>query len=620
MPELITRPVIVNLWGMTGVGKTDLIRTLVKELKYGDRFLEIQLTNKGGFFHNTIQQSLSNSSIEFDSPGILLLDEVQRFRTKEEDGSEIHDCKFQDLWMLLSDGCFSNNAGFKESLIELIFDGKYYNQLDDEDEEEETSREELLKKKDKEKKRKYHRSYYSAKALKKKLRLTETVDELMKWTNNKKMDVVLKALNSSQTFEGDSYSKLLIFISGNLDEAYNMADQTGDADSDADVFHEFSSKINIVDIKDSLNRRFKPEQISRFGNIHIIYSSLSRINYQKIIRRKIREVVKGVKDNHGVTIKVDKSVNECIYRNGVFPAQGVRPVFSSVSALLGNSIPTFVLTAIEKNKKDIFLEYKKDNIVATIDGEQYKYAIECSIDKIKEDNNEDGKVKTSVHEAGHAVAYASVFGISPTQMVSSTSSSFASGFVGMHQITNSLTDVRHKIVTLMAGRVAEEIVFGEDYICAGAKGDISKATSLASSYYRDWGMGDADSHIQSPYYDTPGSGNYDVMAANTLIEKMVSDCKATAKNIIIENIDLFNDVTDKLIKNGEIKPHEFKRIAVKRGMEVEVVPPKQSVMNRFGDKLKEFKKNGSKSQRKRDSLIRCSPKPKINIAASTKKE
>ncbi len=34
MPELLTRPVVVNLWGMTGVGKTDLIRRLVRELNY----------------------------------------------------------------------------------------------------------------------------------------------------------------------------------------------------------------------------------------------------------------------------------------------------------------------------------------------------------------------------------------------------------------------------------------------------------------------------------------------------------------------------------------------------------------------------------------------------------
>ena len=32
MPEILRRPVIVNLWGMTGVGKTDLVRKLVDAL------------------------------------------------------------------------------------------------------------------------------------------------------------------------------------------------------------------------------------------------------------------------------------------------------------------------------------------------------------------------------------------------------------------------------------------------------------------------------------------------------------------------------------------------------------------------------------------------------------
>jgi hypothetical protein len=32
MPEVLSRPVIINLWGMTGVGKTDLVRRLVRAI------------------------------------------------------------------------------------------------------------------------------------------------------------------------------------------------------------------------------------------------------------------------------------------------------------------------------------------------------------------------------------------------------------------------------------------------------------------------------------------------------------------------------------------------------------------------------------------------------------
>jgi cell division protease FtsH len=44
MPELLKRPVIINLWGMTGVGKTDLVRQLVKHLHFQDRFAEVELS------------------------------------------------------------------------------------------------------------------------------------------------------------------------------------------------------------------------------------------------------------------------------------------------------------------------------------------------------------------------------------------------------------------------------------------------------------------------------------------------------------------------------------------------------------------------------------------------
>ena len=37
-PELLSRPIIINLWGMTGVGKTDLVRKLVKHLKFENKF------------------------------------------------------------------------------------------------------------------------------------------------------------------------------------------------------------------------------------------------------------------------------------------------------------------------------------------------------------------------------------------------------------------------------------------------------------------------------------------------------------------------------------------------------------------------------------------------------
>lgn len=618
MPELITRPTIINLWGLTGVGKTDLIRSLVKELEFSDRFLEVQLTNRGNLFYNSIQQYLTNSSIEYDEPGILLLDEIQRFRTIDQQGIEIYDCKFQDLWMLLSDGCFSNDASSKSGLLELLFGDSYYSQYEEEDGDETEDQEEAKKRKERRKKQKYHRSYYSATQLKKQLKLKETVEEIMMFSEAKKLSLIMSALKSSKVYDGDSYSKLLMFVSGNLDEAYDMADQTGNADHDADVFHEFSSRINIVDIKNALSGRFKPEQISRLGNVHIIYPSLSRKSYQTIIRRKVSEMANNIKKKHGVKVTVDRSVRECIYRNGVFPAQGVRPVFSSVYSLLGTSVPTFILAAIEKKCKRVDISYADDHLIATIAGKQYKYKIECSIDKIKEENNEDEVVLTSVHEAGHAVAYATLFGLSPTQIVSSMSSSDSRGFIGLHEIRHSKADVYNKIICMMAGKVAEEFVFGQAYATAGAIGDIRQASELASAYFRDWGMGDGNAKVTNQYSDHALPGNYDMANTNDAIEKFITKGKAGAREVINNNLDFFTATVDNLVANGEIKPEDFRKLAAKHNIAIEVVAPKESILSKYSQKLKDFKEKGSEGTYGRGSMAHTDISPKIQLAASKK--
>jgi ATP-dependent Lon protease len=42
-PEHITRPIIINLWGMTGTGKTSLILRLVELLDLKDKFLNFDI-------------------------------------------------------------------------------------------------------------------------------------------------------------------------------------------------------------------------------------------------------------------------------------------------------------------------------------------------------------------------------------------------------------------------------------------------------------------------------------------------------------------------------------------------------------------------------------------------
>jgi len=102
---------------------------------------------------------------------------------------------------------------------------------------------------------------------------------------------------------------------------------------------------------------------------------------------------------------------------------------------------------------------------------------------------------TAYHEAGHAVAMA----LTPeaeenVQKVTIIPRGFAGGvtWVAPSQDDSSIYVTRKgfeaKIVTLLAGRAAEEIVFGD--ITPGASSDMERASSIARAMVRRYGMSD----------------------------------------------------------------------------------------------------------------------------------
>lgn len=121
---------IISLLGITGVGKTDLVRTLVSLLNFNDKFIEVQLDVKN-YYHKTIESYFDNSGIDTIEPSILLLDEIQRYRTIDETGKMIVNECYNDLWTLLSDGKFLNNSERKTQLMEMMFENLYYKERDD---------------------------------------------------------------------------------------------------------------------------------------------------------------------------------------------------------------------------------------------------------------------------------------------------------------------------------------------------------------------------------------------------------------------------------------------------------------------------------------------------------
>lgn len=548
MPEAIARPVIINLWGMTGVGKTDLVRKLVKLLGLSHSFLEIQLSNKGvdtsGSWGSSISAILEDSNIEEGKPGILMLDEIQRFRTVDDDGKDIHDVRYQDLWMLLSDGKFSSSSR-KEAILDILL-GEYYWSIQEKTEDKKTKK---AKKEDeiKKEKGKYSQSVYTAKRMKRALRLTEPIEEIMTWSDEQKLNIVEERLKSDATYDNIDYSKLLIFVSGNLDAAYSMSEGTSDADSDADAMHEDSKKVDVIKIKKVLKKRFKPEQISRLGNFHVIYPSLSKDSYNKIIQKRMNEITATTSNNHGIKITIDPSVNDFLYRNGVFPSQGVRPVLSTVNAYLENSIPSIIIFALQNDLFEIAIECVGEELVVASKDKRLTISWNGQLDQIKKKRTRHEVAMIAVHEAGHAVAHSILMKTPPKQIIVGA---LENPFVETDEFNYLYSKNRllNYITVCLSGRAAEKVVFGDDLVTGGASGDIETATNLAVKAVKVLGFYAFGTTIMAPHHDMSNIRNHMSEDATSLvIDQVVKDQIVVANKLMEKNKDVVIKLAKTLI-------------------------------------------------------------------------
>ena len=595
-PELQFRPLIVSLWGITGVGKTDLVRNLVKLLNFTDKFIEIQMDMKNDYSKN-IENFLESSGIDAKEPAILLLDEIQRYRTLDEAGNMVENKYFNDVWMLLSDGKFQNNSQRRAEILDLLFEEMYYSdRRDNEDEEDEPSdkpsrkgkgKNAQITKEKKVKNYKYKTSYWTANRFKKMLNLNVSAEDIMKMSLEQRMEIMENSLKLGNVNEGKSYEKMLIFISGNLDEAFTMAEEVEDSERDADIYHELSKRINIIHIKNALSKQFKPEQIARFGNNHVIYPCLDKKSYYKIIIRNCDIILNRVDSEHHIKITLTDAIYDAIYRNGVFPTQGVRPAISTVYNLLGSNLPYFLYLCLVNDLNNINLDILDNFLFTVINGEKFDKEVVLDIDNIRDGKSKDEKILVTVHEMGHALLYAVLYKTPPRQ-INVNSSGLSDGFVINHSSIENKTFLRSRIAIYLGGLVAEELVFGEDFKSIGAHADISNATDAAGRYVRNYAMDGIISRVIKKEAPQTQELNYDTEKTDDIIEGILIEEKKRAKDLLNQNMGIYKQLIKFAVDNNGINVEHFLEICNTNGLKLKQTEINDKLSYNYGDMVTKF--------------------------------
>jgi len=556
-PELQIRPTILCLWGLTGVGKTDLVRKMVSYLRMQDRFLEIEM-NGDDSSTNTIQSKMEESSLSPEDPCILFLDEFQKFRTVTEQGENNPNNKsYSDVWTLLSDGRFHADLSKKTELLNELLYSKYYSDYSSVY----ADKKEDKKKAEMESKRVYKTGVSLARRVKRLFKLEDSVEDVMKYSEEEICQLYEKFSKNPTIFEGEVYKKLLIIISGNLDEAYKIATEVDEVDLDADWYNEYSKRITVLDIKKSLVKRFRPEQIARFGNTHILYPSLSKKNYYEIIKMKCNQIGGLVYSTKKIKVTFDDSVFDTIYKNGVFPTQGVRPLLSTTTNILSSVLPKYIYNCLLDGVTSLDISCHGNKMTGAYGRKKITIEIPTVLESLREKIDIDSKHVVAVHELGHAIAYTILFGTVPAQICTDSITSYSNGFILRHSMLENKDTLLKKLVVSMAGRAAEEMVFGENNASIGAQKDIEVATSSAWSYVGAYGFDGFAGKVTSKSNDN----DFEIFnrdKVGEIAESLVKESKEQAKSLLHTNLKFYQTALQILLEKGKLTTKEFEAIAV----------------------------------------------------------
>ena len=188
--------------------------------------------------------------------------------------------------------------------------------------------------------------------------------------------------------------------------------------------------------------------------------------------------------------------------------------------------------------------------------------------------SEKEKRITAYHESGHAILFPVLPDMDPVSPISITPTGMGAAGYTMplpdnDEMFNTKGQMLQDITTLLGGRVAEEIIFGD--ITTGASNDIKRATATARSMVMKYGMsdrlglisyGDDDDEVFIGR-DLAHTRSYSEDVAKAIdeeIRRIIGECHDQAKKIILEHEDVLHRCAKLLLEKEKVHRDEFEAL------------------------------------------------------------
>ena len=185
------------------------------------------------------------------------------------------------------------------------------------------------------------------------------------------------------------------------------------------------------------------------------------------------------------------------------------------------------------------------------------------------------KRMTAYHEGGHALVAMHEPECDPVHKATIIPRGRALGLVMSlpegDRLSHSKAWLKSKMVMAMGGRVAEEIIFGEDNVSNGASSDIKQATDIARRMVTEWGMssklgmiayGDNGQEVFLGHSVTQNKNVSEVTAReiDAEIKSIIDASYVQAKHILTSNIEELHRLARGLLEYETLSGEEIRTV------------------------------------------------------------
>ena len=233
----------------------------------------------------------------------------------------------------------------------------------------------------------------------------------------------------------------------------------------------------------------------------------------------------------------------------------------AVGSDLANMINEAAIAAVKDGRKVVSQKDLFEAVEVVIAGKEKK-------DRIL---SKEEKRTVAYHEVGHALITALKKNAEPVQKITIVPRTMGSlGYVMQvpeeEKYLMTKDELMTRLVTLLGGRAAEEVVF--DTVTTGASNDIEKATQIARAMITQYGMSEkfglmSLETVESKYLDGGARLNCSDETAAMIddeVKELLKECFAEAKQLLSENRDVLDEIAKYLYEKETITGKQFMEI------------------------------------------------------------